>query len=251
MMLRTGIAILVFLIAPLFAQSPAFEVASIKTVRIPAGAFSFESPFAVTAPRISGNRVTVSGSLSSLIRSAYNVKGNQVLGAPDWATVPRGDTYDVVAKTEGDGAASLEQVRLMLQGLLAERFQLKFHRDMKALPLYELVIGRNGSKLKESAPDVRPSARITSGPLTRLTMTGKSTDDLAQMLSTMADRPVVDKTGLKGLYDFTLEVESSASNPMSSSVLTAVQEQLGLKLNPVNEPTEVLVIDHAEKPSAN
>src|SRR5579863_8575317 len=103
MTLRTRMATIAILLTPLLAQSLAFEVASVKPVGLPPGAFSFENPNAVVLPKIAGIRVTVSGSLTSLIRSAYNVKGNRILGAPDWATPSRGDTYNLIAQTGGEG----------------------------------------------------------------------------------------------------------------------------------------------------
>jgi uncharacterized protein (TIGR03435 family) len=251
MIFRGGIALLAMGVFSVFAQTAGFEVASIKVVPQRAGTFSFENANAITVPGIAGNRVTISGSLSSLIRSAYNVKGNQVLNAPDWATPSRGSIYSITAKTEGDGAASTEAVRGMLQALLGERFQLMMHREMKDLPVYELAVARGGAKIKESADDARPVARITAGPVIRMAAVSKSMEDLAQMLTLQMDRPVVDKTGMKGYYDFTVEAENSALDPFRVTVLSAIREQLGLSLNAVNEATDVWVIDRAERPSEN
>jgi uncharacterized protein (TIGR03435 family) len=250
MTLRTRVAAVTVLLSPVLAQPPKFEVASVKPTSLPRCP---ENPFAANVPGIAGNRVTAIGTLNNLIRTAYNVTSDRILGGPSWTACPGASSYDVVAKTEGEGTPSTEQVRLMLQALLADRFQLKLHRETKDLPVYQLVIGKNGPKLTESASDTEPSGSIVPGR-SRIVMTKRSMDELAQDLLLFVDYPIVNRTGLTGFYDFSLKVNydfSAGGDPGRVSVLTAVQEQLGLKLKPAKEPTEVLVIEHAEKPSGN
>jgi uncharacterized protein (TIGR03435 family) len=166
------------------------------------------------------------------------------------------------------------QLQLMLQALLVERFNLKVHREKKQLPVYALVIGKNGSRLKKSGavemiqmPDgnlmenrgvmFRPSATNTERMI-QLTVKNQSVQQLADTFAIFLGRPVVDRTGLKGDFDFTMvyETDPDASNLPGSelagpALFTAFQEQAGLKLESTKGTVEVLVIDHAEKPSEN
>lgn len=230
--------------------------------------------------------------LQMLIRLAYSVEDNQISGAPNWVN---SDRYDVEAKMDG---ATADEVRKlsgeqnqstrehMLQALLVDRFKLTLHRETRELPLYSLMVAKNGSKLQESkpgepdnrgfkTPDGHPMAQ---GHFVRMGMgqlDGHSigTEDIARLLAQQLGRKVVDNTGLKGNYDFTLQwtpeqshgpafrgpegapgAASSGSTPSADSgpsIFTAVQEQLGLKLESQKGPVEVLVIDHVEKPSEN
>src|SRR5580693_10251190 len=134
------------------------EVASVKPRIMPAGVKIVISKLYPVAPfRISGTRVTVSGkAVTDLIRDAYDVKEFQVTGEPR-KIFPTGDPYDIEARAPGNDAPTVEQVRLMFQSLLADRFKLKVHRDSKQLSVYHLVIGKSGSKLKPVPPDAPPS----------------------------------------------------------------------------------------------
>ena len=261
---KASIAAVAFLAAAHTAAGqthPAFEVASVKPHDFPQGVFGF-SGIGTSAIRISGNRVTLNVvTLSGLVRDAYNLRDFQITGAPGWMDQRgRQQFYDIAAKTEGDGAPTLDQVRQMLQTLLADRFHLKIHREMKELPVYDLVVGKNGIRLKESTGDSKPPADgfTQSGPLWRLKMVNRSMADIVNQLASNVDRPVLDKTGLTGLYDFTLEfvhnnpdLVASDSPDADRSIFGAIQDQLGLKLVPAKEPAEILVIDHAERPSEN
>jgi uncharacterized protein (TIGR03435 family) len=155
-----------------------------------------------------------------------------------------------------------DQARVILQAVLADRFRLKVHRETKDLPVYALAVGKKGPTMKESAPDVKFAAGFEMLPFARMTNRKTTMIQLAGFLSVYAGRPVVDRTGLTGSYDFTLEWNlddvqqrepgvPGGANPARPSLFTAVQEQLGLKLEPSRAPIEVLVIDHAEKPSEN
>ena len=181
--------------------------------------------------------------LKDLVASAYDLKPQQISGGPDWLTT---ETYDIDAKVEETG--TFDQVRTKLQNLLADRFKLKFHRETKEEPVYELVVGMNGSKLKEVPPSElstpRPPAHLTPGGLDVKQATMRQ---LAAFLSNSTGRMVIDKSGLRGVYDFTLDWTRGDSN----SVIKAVHEQLGLDLKPQTAPIENLIIDSAEKPTAD
>lgn len=237
----------------------AFEVASVKLNPLPLGAFGFGPGGGGGAGvHISGNRVTlVRNTLVRLVMTAYNMKDFQISGVPEWAR-GRDQFYDITAKVEGEGVPTLEQVRPMLQTLLADRFRLKLHHETRELPVYDLVVGKNGMKLKESTGASAPQPVTFSAPLVRFNLSDKSMADFIGVLAGNVDRPVLDKTGLTGRYDFTLEFTRSNPDLVASdspetdrSIFAAIQEQLGLRLAPAKEPTEILVIDHAETPTGN
>ena len=206
-------------------------------------------------PVARGNRVTGTAStLLDLITTAYALRYEQISGAPGWAG---NDHYDIDAKAQGDGRISIDEFRQMMQSLLADRFQLKIRRLTKDTPAYALVTAKNGHKLKEAAGDAiggNLTRRTTSGSLI-MEITRGSMEALAQQVSRSAGRPVVDKTGLTGLYQYRLEwlPENRISDTESNipSVFTALEEQLGLKLEATRVPFQFLVVDHAERPSEN
>ena len=251
-------------IPPPQVVSPAFEVASIR-LHIFVG-----SPGECMGSG-SGTRVTLNClSLRNLIMRAWNVKTYQVSGGPAWLQSMGDATYDVTAKAPGDVKPTAEQVRTMLQALLADRFQLRLHHDTKELPVYALVIDRNGPKLKESSPDAKSLISFdVGGTEGQLTFSKLSMAQFAPSLSQEAGRPGLDKTGLTGFYDFSLkwtrdqpqvvpglsEPSTDSATPQTStsgpSLFTALQEQLGLKLEPQKAPIEMLVIDQASRPSGN
>jgi len=202
--------------------------------------------------RINYSNVTV----RALIRKAYGLKiYPPSTGASDALST---DRYDIVAKASS-GNASEEQTMQMLQALLEDRFRLVIHRETKELPIYALVTGRlrgkRGPKFREVKDD-GTAAEITGGgeghPLKAHHISMKL---LASTLQGYIGDPVLDMTGLAGIYDLSLEFssdESLAANPTSGpSIFTAVQEQLGLRLEARKGPVEVVVIDHVEKPSGN
>lgn len=232
------------------AQSPAplaFEVASVKPLILPAGGFAVSKLYPPSAGPfgISGSHVTARGrTLTDLIRDAYDLKEFQITGEAR-RIFPTGDRYDIEAKAPGDAAPTVEQVRLIFQSLLADRFQLKLHRDLKQLPVYHLVIGKNGSKLKPVPPDAPPSE-------------GHSMDQLVEALSRGLDRPIIDKTGLSGKFEDTMDwgnlAQARHDDPdgfAMGALSAAVQASLGLKLESAKDQVEIIVIDHVEKPSEN
>lgn len=228
----------------------AFEVASIElSSPPPEGAFFIRLPSRV-AFKISGNTVTDNNAtLEELVMDAYDVKHYQLNAIPEWGQAPRGDRYDIRAKAPGATRPTPAQVRQMLRSLLAERFHLKIHRDAKELAVYDLVVGKNGSKLKEVAPDSPPPGRfdgVSRGDMTRL----------SSLIGLYAkDRPVIDKTGLNGTYEYATawfqQAISSPGTEPAASIFTLLPGNLGLQLVPSKAPVEILVIDHVEKPSEN
>ena len=269
------------------AQEPrapiAIDVASVKPSD-PAGCGEY--PMIDNPPgRLNMQCVTV----KLLVQMAYGVNGYQVSGGPGWIGSTR---YDIVAKavgyevgdkfggtnestlTDGQRKSRGELMGGMLLTLLAERFQLKAHRETKDLPVYVLAVAKGGSKLKDGglASDVSGGLRLGRGFLAG---TQETVPFLVRALSQILGRPVVDRTDLKGKYDFELKWtpdQSSGNNalgepqgpslavagsgalaadPNSVTIFTAIQEQLGLRLDSTKGPVEVVAIDRVEKASAN
>ncbi len=181
-----------------------------------------------------------------LIEWAYDIRTE--FSVPDWAEIS-GKRYDIEAKAEGP--VSQAQCRLMTQLLLEDRFKLKFHRETKEMPVYALVVGKSGSKLHEAKPDSPPGDGVwLRGHKT--SSKGWEPSMIASTLSSIPDvgRPVVDKTGLKGLFEFRLDY-SVTPNEDRPNIFSALQDQLGLRLEPSKGPVEFVVIDQLEKPSEN
>jgi uncharacterized protein (TIGR03435 family) len=323
---NTRAALLFFTSCAAFAQSTvatlSFEVATIKPAAPPATSMGPGGGVRI-ATRMGSRggpgtsdpgQITYSSmSTKSLLVTAYSVKSYQVSG-PIWMDTER---FDIVAKVPP--GATKDDVKLMLQNLLAERFKLTLHREKKDLPMYALVVGKSGPKMKESPPD-DPDAKDGSGPKdqgssdadvqkakqalenamrtvgkdgampqlppgmgqgTRVMMmpgrmsmmvTKQTMAQFAESLGNQMDRPVVDQTGLTKNYDFTLEYapESGGRGPMGTplpappqsgdgglpretdsqsapSLFTALQEQMGLKLEQKKGSVDLLVVDHLEK----
>ncbi len=178
---------------------------------------------------------------------AYRVKEYQISGAPGWLSA-----FDSAYDIEGKPAGSVTngQCRLMVQSLFVDRFKLAAHRDTKERPVYLLVIGKNGTKLREGE-GVKLNGAVQIGASGKPQWAdGWNMSTLASYLSDFTGRPVVDRTGLPGTYGITLAFSQGDQNDRPG-IFTAVQEQLGLKLEPGRAPVEVFVIDHIERPSAN
>jgi len=229
-----------------FAQSAAppseFEVASVKPAKPGGrrGVWTDGSP----------NQIRMLGmSLKQLIDFGYGVRGYQVTG-PDWID---SEKYDVVAKLPSEAAALPEEARwvaihAITQALLAERFKLTLHRETKPLPVYALVVAKNGPKLEKA----EGGGATTKNGRGLIEATNITMIRFAEVLSRQMDLPVVDRTGLEGAFNLKLEwVRESAKADSGPSVFTALQEQLGLRLESRKMPIEVLVIDRAERPSEN
>jgi uncharacterized protein (TIGR03435 family) len=228
------------------ACGQSFEVASIKL---------HQGPVSMIGTAISGTRVTMTAyTVSNLIMDAYGLKDYQVAGATSWIG---SDRYDIVARSAGDGTPTRDQAHQMLQVLLTDRFRLKIHRETKEMPVYALVIAKSGPKLKD--PTGTSLMRMSSkGRDLQMTFTNSSMEGLVTQLKTIpgVDRPVLDETGLAGSYDFQLNLAAEpGGNPATGlggeSIFTAIEEQLGLKLESRKVPIGILVIDHVERPSEN
>ena len=267
------------------ADRPEFDVSSIKPSKSD-GRYSVRN--APEPGRFRGTSIT----LRLLIGNAYQLTPGEsvtrIFGAPNWID---SEHFEVDAKAEGN--PSPDQMRLMLQSLLSDRFKLALHHETRELPVYALVLakpGKTGPQLKPHSDDVKcvgPDAKAPSTlprpgdalppfcgdfnlfgrpPTLREAGNKITIGMLVAQLGNFVDRPIVDRTGLTGTYDATLEfafafrqgaadgtanamIPSDPSSP--PSIFTALQEQLGLKLESQKGPVDVLVIDHVEQPSAN
>ncbi len=224
-------------------QVPKFEVVSVKPTAVQDGSLTVNYP--------AGGRYSVKNlNVRQMLGMSYGVQGYQIVGGSAWIGTAG---FDIEAKpAAGAGEPTHAQVLQMVQALLADRFQLALHRETKQLPIYALVAGKTGAKLL-------PGDGSTQGGTTRMgqmIVKNMSMAGLASILTFDLDRPVIDQTGLKGEYAFTLEWTPGVREPEGGtaarpSLFTAVEEQLGLKLESTKGPVEVLVIDRAERPSEN
>jgi uncharacterized protein (TIGR03435 family) len=287
----------VALAVPLGAQSVGFEVASVKPSNPnPSGPLGAIPMILPALGRLTANNVT----LKMLVMTAYDKQPFEIVGGPSWQNA---DKFDVNAKTD-DPTLKLDAVRERLQGLLADRFKLKVHRETREVPIYALVLARKdgklGEKLKVSAdacPDFKEQQQkqleaIAKGGLSAIAQmvgkpgesrpcsfvplpaapgamgmraSGQSLDTLALLLRQLTGRPVINKTGLTGLYDFDLVIDLQTlmqlyqqlgvnlpvppNLPEGPSLMTQLQDDLGLKLDSQRGQGEVLVIDGAEHPT--
>jgi len=180
-----------------------------------------------------------------LLEWAYDLKDYQISG-PDWIKID--ERYEVIAKAAGPAPES--EVRQMLQSLLLERFQMKVHRETRELPVYVLLPGKGAPKVKEVAADVQPTGR---GDGTSVTFVGQPISRFTFMLSRRMDRPVLDMSGLTGRYEYTVDTSGLGFNgrepevPGGTSIFTAVQRDLNLRLEARKEPIQILVIDSISK----
>lgn len=226
---------------------PSFEVATIK----PSDPLDQSSGF-----HTAGHRLFYENQpMEQLIAFAYGVHPKQIAGAPDWFSKER---YDVKGVPDAEGEPNQEQQQEMLRKLLAERFGLKFHREKRDLSIFAVTVAKGGPKLtatKSEANGLPDQTGSNNGAEQMWRFTNNSTADFASMMQYFLDRPVIDQTGLTGKYDFSLQWTTDATlnnDPKAPpGLFTAVQEQIGLKITPTKGSAEVLVIDHAERPSAN
>ena len=276
---------IVVIVIPLLCQTatekkPSFEVATIKP--------SDPGQRGQQIMNQPGGRLVIRGMpVLGMVTFAYNVRSFQVLGGPAWTS---NDRWDIEARAEeGSIPAPVfppdpskpNPMALRLQSLLEDRFQLKLHRETKEQPLYELSIAKAGPKIKlnddqtpfkppeRGAPPPPPlqpgtlprfSMRVGRGSLEAVSM---DINSVVQTLSNLLGRTVVDKTGLKGFYDVKMTWtpdpalqgppggDAPPGDPSGPSIFTAIQEQLGLKLDSAKGPVDVIVIDTVQKPSEN
>jgi len=190
-----------------------------------------------------------------ILRFAYGVEKNQIAGLPDWAKT---EIWSADGVPDVEGKPDLEQFKSLMRKLLAERFAIKLHHEQREMTVLALMVAKGGPKLEKSALD--PAAPLShkgsgSGGLEVHQFTNWSMTDLIPMLMLYTNRPVTDQTGLKGKYDFKLQWtrdDAPATVPDAPpGLFTAIQEQLGLKLEPTKAMADVLVIDKVERPGAN
>jgi uncharacterized protein (TIGR03435 family) len=222
-------------------------------VRIQAQSFDVASIKPPNPRRDRGTNMSTDGgtlrmhnaTLKFCIMAAYGVQENQIEGGPGWIN---SDQYEITAKAAGLVAPG--ELLPMLRTLLEARFKLSLHRETKQLPVCLLTVAKSGSKLHPAeASGEGFLGRRGRGPLTGRKA---SIPELASTLSMLMGRKVLDQTGLTELYDFTLEyAPADAPDSDLPSLVTALQEQLGLKLEAGKGPVEVVVIDHAEKPTVD
>jgi uncharacterized protein (TIGR03435 family) len=191
----------------------------------------------------SGSLTVVNQPLRNLITYAYDVRGFQLSGAPGWIET---DRFDVLAKTQEGPASARERVR----ALLAERFGLTVHHETKEQTVYFLTLAKGGPRMKISA-DAGPQRGIYRGGSGQAQGFAATTEMLARELAGMTGRAVIDRTSLTGKYDWTLEWAPDPDDATRPSLFTAIQEQLGVKLETAKGPVDMVVIDHVNRPSEN
>jgi uncharacterized protein (TIGR03435 family) len=225
------------------APQPAFDVATIKS-----GGPEVNGLININTGKILHGVVTLSNAtLADCLKFAYSLTTDEQLAGPDWIKQKQ-VRFEVTAKAAADTPD--DQLKRMLQALLKERFQMMVHTEQREMTHYELVLGKNGPKLKAST--VGPEAATGTARLDGIRSNRMQMNRLAALLSRMTRMPVIDKTGLTDFYQFDLRYadevsKEPAENPGAPSIFTAVQEQLGLKLESRKGPVDVLVVDHAEK----
>jgi uncharacterized protein (TIGR03435 family) len=216
------------------AHAQHFEAASLKLNASgdPGGAIRTEP---------GGRFVCTNSTMRAILRYAWNVRDFQIVGAPAWFEV---DRYDITAT--GNAKVTIAEVRLMVQALLAERFALVTHRDKRDLPIYALVVGSKGVRMKEN---LEGDTTVATAP-GQIEAHKVNMNMLANQLAGLIGQSVVNKTELKGTYDVKLHWATEAGDPNEPSIFAAVQEQLGLKLDSQKGPVDVLVVDSAKRTPA-
>ena len=230
-------------ISSIFAQdkATAFDVAAIHPSR------SID-PSKGLIDYSGGHLRATSTSLTALLKFAYQVRDHQIVGGPDWI---RSATFDIDAGPITAGTDGLSSTQQMLQSMLADRFALRIRREIRSEPIYRLVISKTGSKMKAEDPSVKVRFRPGSG---LIDATAMPVSTLVILLVNEVGRTVLDETKLAGNYSFQLRFTPGlAAQPDSTapSLFTALEEQLGLRLESTRGPVEMLVIEHVEKPSEN
>ncbi len=238
---------------------PAFDVVTIKPTERPDNAWMRRTP----------DGLTITDSLRRIIQYAYNLNGFQIIGGPAWISDANWEIHaksdspdpDFSQLNDSQRQALYDKHMQELQSMLIDRFQFHCHMTSKEMPVYELVVAKGGAKLRESAAEASKRGNIsvqTRGLLMHASGTGVGVARLAILLRSTG-RMVVDKTGLTGSYDFVLDwvndspanAQTAAEAPSGPSVFTAIEEQLGLRLQPAKGPVSVLVVDRVEIPTEN
>ena len=197
----------------------------------------------------------INAPVSFLIQYAYGIKDFQLSGGPAWMG---SDTFDIDAR--GETKTGDSEFPQMMRALLADRFQLKFHQETRTLPVFDLVVAKNGPKFQHATEAATGGSRRSSG---QLTISKGTMASVASTLSNILGKKVIDKTALTGEYELKLKwtpddyqapplrPNAPPPDPNNPSIFTAIQEQLGLKLESAKGPVEVLVIDSVSKPTEN
>lgn len=238
------------------AAHPSFEVATIK----PNDAGHPGHGFTLHGDHI----LTINTSVVDMLSFAYGISNKQIVAGPEWMATAK---FDIDGKADIPGLPSIKQSGEMLQKLLAERFQLKFHRETRELSAYVLTVAPGGSKLQKSPDGPNAIPGLFFSQLGNMHVHDATLEEFAQtMQSSVFDRPVVDQTGLEGRYTFNLKwtADETQFAAMGAKVpppteaadappplFTAIQEQIGLKLTAGKPQVPVFVIDHLEHPTAN
>lgn len=242
---------------PMAADAPAvFEVATIK----PSVPDRPGKVFTVKGRQV----ITINTTANDLITFAYDLHAKQIVSGPAWM---ESEKYDVTGQPEGDGVPSRVQLSGMIRKLLEDRFKFTFHREKRELPVYAITVAPGGPKLTRNDTNPNGLPGLFFKGLGTLPGQNATMGDLAGVMQTaVLDRPVIDRTGLQGRWDFTLRwtpdetqfagmgvrVPPPSNDPDAPpGLFTAFQEQLGLKLDSTRAPAEVLVVDRIEKPSEN
>jgi uncharacterized protein (TIGR03435 family) len=229
----------VFCVSLATAQS--FEVAAIKPHAGVAGFIGLD---------VTGTAINIQAmSLIDLVTYAYNLRSYQVEGGDKWTGE---DRYDISARAPGDAKPSKEQIQAMLRALLKDRFSMATHPSSKEIPVYALTMAKNGLHLKTNEDLAAQQMMVLRDGVARYSAAPATM--LANSFPFRLERPIIDRTGLTGKYDFELKLKPSPegpTGPSGESLFTAIEEQLGLKLEPIKAVVEILVIDRAERPSAN
>jgi uncharacterized protein (TIGR03435 family) len=226
---------------------PAFEVAAIKR----ADPDDRNQVFSLKGHRISIENNTMTG----LICFAYSIHKTQIINAPKWFDEQR---WDIDGVPDAEGAPNWPQYRRMLQKLLSTRFGLVMHHDRRELSVYTITAAKGGPKLEKSKSEPNALSDQSGhgiGPAQYMKFTNDSMIDFARTMQLVVDKPVVDQTNLSGRYDFSLlwtpDAMGATATDAAPALFTAVQEQLGLKLEATRAATDVLVIDAATQPTQN
>ncbi|SFS10068.1 soil-associated protein, TIGR03435 family [Granulicella pectinivorans] len=234
-----------------------FDVATVKLVD--------PGPRASRILKMDGTKhfVAQNFTVKLLIAAAYDLNAKEISGGPAWM---ESEHYNIEARTPGETRPGRPEQMAMLRGLLVDRFGLKFHREPKVMSMYLLTVAPGGPKLKTSAsaPDAQPQTISTVYPQ-KIVMPARNAsmgDFVAVMQRAILDRPVVDKTGLTGRYDFDLEwapdetqfggeIPAAKEDAPSPPLFVAVREQMGLKLEATKGPVDAFVVDGVARPSAD
>jgi uncharacterized protein (TIGR03435 family) len=190
--------------------------------------------------------------LIDIITVVYGLQPRQIVGAEPWLSKEK---FDITGTPDVPGVPNTAQFREMYQKLLAERFHLAVRQDARDMPIYALTVAKGGPKLRLADPSEPVNAGSSGGVERVMKFTNMSMQEFARNVDLFEDRPVIDRTGLTGSYDFTLrwtsQVTAETLPDAAPSLSTALREQLGLRLDATRGKAEVLVIDHVERPSEN